>query len=163
MSSTPTRFASLCRQHFANITSSTSHSFARITVALSFRVNTPMTFHHLPFHYPDSSSSPSNSIPEFEVESILKLRLLRSHPHYRSNLTTHQQLAITTNPHHYEFLVKWLGYRNHDNTWEPYDNLVNAPQRTNEFIQQHHLPQHWQLNPQPDANTPNNSPPPSTP
>ena len=89
---------------------------------------------------PDSSSSPPDSIPEYEVESILKLRLLRSHPHYRSNLTTRQQLTITTNPHHYEFLVKWLGYHNHDNTWEPYDNLTNAPSRLNEFIHQHYLP-----------------------
>ena len=50
-------------------------------------------------------TSPADS-SEYEVEAILKVRLVRHHLQYRPNLTQFQQLQITTDPAHFEFLIK---------------------------------------------------------
>lgn len=49
---------------------------------------------------------------EFEVEEILDSRLYRNHGQY---------------------LVKWIGYSDSDNTWEPYENLTNASEMISKF------------------------------
>ncbi len=58
---------------------------------------------------------------EFVVGKILDRRLL---------------LAIAkSNPldEDYEYLVSWEGYRDEDNTWEPYDNLKHCTLKLKEF------------------------------
>ena len=32
-----------------------------------------------------------------------------------------------------KFLVRWAGYKDEHNTWEPYKNLKNAPDALNEY------------------------------
>jgi hypothetical protein len=49
---------------------------------------------------------------EYEVEQILDKRIIRNKPQY---------------------LIKWLGYPLHDATWEPSENLKNAPEKLKEF------------------------------
>ena len=125
---------------------------------------------HFPRLHPDLVNPPSEELDNnhndddiYEAESILKCRLLRSHPQWRSALTKQQQLAITDNPNHYEFLIKWKGYSNHDNTWEPFDNITNSPTLFNEFITQKTLPEHWNKHtdttPDTTANTDSTTPP----
>jgi hypothetical protein len=48
-----------------------------------------------------------DDIPEYEVERILDHRKKRRHQ---------------------EYLVKWVGYPEHDASWEPEENLANAPE-----------------------------------
>ena len=36
-----------------------------------------------------------------------------------------------------EYLVHWCGYDINERTWEPADNLVNAPQKVQEFHQRY--------------------------
>ena len=55
--------------------------------------------------------SESNEI-EYEVEQILDKRLF------------HNKI---------QYLVKWIGYPLHDATWEPVENLKNAPKKLKEF------------------------------
>ncbi len=35
-----------------------------------------------------------------------------------------------------QFLVRWKGYSEFDDTWEPRANLRNAPDKLREFLQQ---------------------------
>lgn len=49
---------------------------------------------------------------EFEVEAILDKKRVRGMDKY---------------------LVKWKGYDEHENTWEPLENLENASERLREF------------------------------
>ena len=53
---------------------------------------------------------------EYEVEQILDSRL------YQGNL---------------QYLVKWLGYTDEHNTWEPLSNLTNADEAVKEFHKCH--------------------------
>ena len=53
---------------------------------------------------------------EYEVEQILDSRL------YRGNL---------------QYLVKWLGYTEEHNTWEPLSNITNADEAVKEFHKHH--------------------------
>jgi hypothetical protein len=55
---------------------------------------------------------PESNEAEYEVEQILDKRLIRNKTQY---------------------LVKWLGYPLHDATWEPVENLKNAPEKLKEF------------------------------
>jgi hypothetical protein len=54
-----------------------------------------------------------NDIPEYEVEHILDHRTRRN-----------QQ----------EYLVKWVGYPDHDATWEPVGNLMHAAELLEEYL-----------------------------
>ncbi|KAJ9531173.1 hypothetical protein QJQ45_000822 [Haematococcus lacustris] len=58
--------------------------------------------------------------PQYEVERIV------SHRHVRAGKAK-------------EFLVKWKGYEDSDNTWEPASNLANAPDCVNLYKAQHGL------------------------
>jgi len=70
-----------------------------------------------PAPYSSSISDPideylSNSDNEFEVQNILDKKILRGKSFY---------------------LVKWEGYPESDNTWEPLENLVNSSVLIEEF------------------------------
>ncbi|KAJ9521377.1 hypothetical protein QJQ45_001243 [Haematococcus lacustris] len=58
--------------------------------------------------------------PQYEVERIV------SHRHVRAGKAK-------------EYLVKWKGYEDSDNTWEPASNLANAPDCVNLYKAQHGL------------------------
>ncbi|KAJ9513501.1 hypothetical protein QJQ45_006046 [Haematococcus lacustris] len=58
--------------------------------------------------------------PQYEVERIV------NHRHVRAGKAK-------------EFLVKWKGYEDSDNTWEPASNLANAPDCVNLYKAQHGL------------------------
>ena len=57
-----------------------------------------------------------NGEEQSEVEKILACRLKRGHK---------------------EYLVKWKGYGDFENSWEPIGNLDRAKERVREFEQQH--------------------------
>ena len=123
-----------------------------------------------PRQHPDSlflppvgpDDEPSDSTPqddniekeedsEYEVESILDCRIISQTRSKRTKTTIVQQLDISTDPKDFEFLVKWKGYPLHNDTWEPYSNLTNAPTTLNEYITAKYLPDHWRL-PEPKIN-----------
>ena len=54
---------------------------------------------------------------EYEVEEIINHRKQRRGKH-------------TTN----EYLILWKGYPTHEMTWEPEDNVGNAPEKTAEYF-----------------------------
>ncbi|KAJ9519568.1 hypothetical protein QJQ45_000659 [Haematococcus lacustris] len=58
--------------------------------------------------------------PQYEVERIV------NHRHVRAGKAK-------------EYLVKWKGYEDSDNTWEPASNLANAPDCVNLYKAQHGL------------------------
>ena len=60
-----------------------------------------------------------NEEEEYEVEKILSSRR-------RGNS--------------YKYLIKWKGYPNSDNSWEPEENLVNAREKLNEYQRRRNLP-----------------------
>ena len=123
------------------------HNVINISFLRPYKTSTQFPRQHPDFLFPppEQTDNENDTTPDdnYEVDSILKCRLLRSHPQWRTTLTQQQQLAITDNPNHYEFLIKWKGYSNHDNTWEPFDNITNSPTLLNEFIIQKTLPEHW--------------------
>ena len=55
---------------------------------------------------------------EYEVEQILAHRLRKIGKSKKDKT---------------EFLVKWLGYGIEHNTWEPEENVINAPERITEY------------------------------
>ena len=57
--------------------------------------------------------------PEFEVEAILDSKIMRNKLYY---------------------LVDWLGYSPSHRTWEPIENLNNAPELVTEFHQHYPNP-----------------------
>jgi hypothetical protein len=61
---------------------------------------------------PPAIALPDTEHEEYEVETILDKRILRTKPQY---------------------LIKWLGYPLHDATWEPLENLKNAMTKVKEF------------------------------
>ena len=109
---------------------------------------------HFPRLHPDllnpSSEQTDNTDDNndtYEAESILKYRLRQTHPQWHPKLTKEQQFKITQDPNNYEFLIKWKGYHNHENTWEPFDNITTSPELIHEFIIQKSLPRHWNIQP----------------
>ena len=55
---------------------------------------------------------PETEQREFEVDAVTAKRLARNH---------------------IEYLVSWRGYGPYDSTWEPAENLQNAPEKVAEF------------------------------
>ena len=100
---------------------------------------------------PDTDDSPS-----YEVESILRHRL--RHRHTTTSLTVAQQLALSDDPHDYQFLIKWTGYPLHESTWEPFAHLDNARDILREYLAAHALPLTW-LDKLPPATTSSSSGP----
>ena len=124
--------------------SSRKHNVINISFLRPYKFSTSFPRSHPDFLLPPPEDTfDSDDSPSYEVESILKSRLIRSHPKWQPRLSLKQQLQISTNPHHYEFLIKWLGYPSSDNTWEPYDNVTSAPQSLKEHVTQKELPLHW--------------------
>ena len=84
--------------------------------------------------------------PEYEVEAILRHRLVKSSKgQSTTRQTVTQQLNISRDPHDYEFLVKWKGYPRYESTWEPYAHLDRAMDRLKEYVSQKNLPEDWIL------------------
>ena len=82
-----------------------------------FHVSLLKPYHPSPSDFERITPPPAEFIPntnqeEYEVETILDKRVLRGKTQY---------------------LIKWMGYPLHDATWEPTQNLVNAPQKIKEF------------------------------
>ena len=50
---------------------------------------------------------------EYEVEKVLGKKKIQGRDHY---------------------LIKWKGYSNEDNTWEPSENLLNAQDALKDFL-----------------------------
>ena len=128
--------------------SSRKHNVINVSFLRPYKTSTNFPRTHPDFLLPppeDEHPSTDNSdlSPFYEVESIFKSRLRRTHPQWRPHLTHDQQLAISDNPHDYEFLIKWVGYPIHDNTWEPFDNVTSAPTALNDFITQKRFPSFW--------------------
>ena len=118
--------------------SSRKHNVINISFLRPYKLSTSFPRTHPDFLLPPSTdfidSSADSSI--YEIESILKSRLRRSHPQWQPRLTQSQQLAISDNQHDFEFLIKWKGYPMSDNTWEPFTNIITAPETLNDHIQQ---------------------------
>src|SRR5216684_8542178 len=79
-------------------------------------------YHEMDTHGPNYSRPPPDLIEgeeEYEVKKII------NHRHTRRARTL-------------QYLVKWVGYPEADNTWEPADQ-IHAPQLINTYHQQHPL------------------------
>ena len=124
--------------------SSRKHNVINITFLRPYKLSTNFPRTHPDFLLPPPTEpfDSEASYPSYEIESILKSRLRRSHPLWQPRLTQPQQLDISNNPLYYKFLIKWLGYPTSDNTWEPFDNIT-APQLLKDHITQKNLPSHW--------------------
>ena len=130
--------------------SSKKHNVINISFLRPYKLSHNFPRSHPDFLLPpstdlfDSTDDSTNAIsPIFEIDSILKSRLRRTHPQWQSRLTQSQELNITSNPHDFEFLIKWKGYPTSDNTWEPFSNITSAPDAFNDHVQQKNLPLHW--------------------
>ena len=82
-----------------------------------FHVSLLKHYQETPDNFNRPTPPPAIIIPgieeeEYEVESILDKKLVRTKPHY---------------------LVKWKGYPLHDATWEPAEHLKNAERKVKEF------------------------------
>ena len=91
----------------------------------------------------DLSSNNEDVQDEYEVDNIIRCRLQRKYPRQQRNLPLQQQIRIQDDPSEYEYLVKWKGYPSYEATWEPLQNLQNAPNLFNNFVNEHHLPKTW--------------------
>ena len=91
----------------------------------------------------DISSNNEDTQDEYEVDNIIRCRLQRKYPRQQRNLPLQQQIRIQDDPSEYEYLVKWKGYPSYEATWEPLQNLQNAQDLFNNFVNEHHLPKSW--------------------
>jgi len=108
------------------------YTIIQVVSPVAYKLNLPETMKTHPVfhvsllkpyqHSPDEFARPTPPPPvivesdtgreEYEVETILDKRIIRKKTQY---------------------LVKWVGYPLHDATWEPVQNLSNAPERIKEF------------------------------
>ena len=103
-----------------------------------------------PRQHPDFSRPPAETDashddttdPEYEVESILKHRLVKSVSR-ATRLSVSDQLKLSTNKNDYEFLIKWKGYPTYESTWEPFANLANAKGILRSYLSGQELPLTW--------------------
>ena len=91
----------------------------------------------------DLSANNEDTQDEYEVDNIIRYRLQRKYPRQQRNLPLQHQIRIQDDPSEYEYLVKWKGYPSYEATWEPLQNLQNAPNLFNNFVNEHHLPKTW--------------------
>ena len=92
----------------------------------------------------DDDDSQSEQSPVYEVEAILRHRLVKNGKRKATDrLTVDQQLVVSRDPNDYEFLVKWKGYPRYEATWEPFAHLNNAHDVLREYLKLKGLPEDW--------------------
>ena len=133
-----------------------THNVVNISFLQTYKYSTRFPRRHpdhllLPPVGPDETSDfqhEDDNTEEKEVDSIIKCRLSTRRPNRNKGdhlLSLKEQLKISSDPHDFEFLIKWTGLPLHEATWEPYSHLTHTSEHLDDFIDSHDLPENWRL------------------